>query len=508
MRKILEILRLKWGCGLSRDSVARSCNLSGSTVSEYLHRAQRAGLSWPLPESIGEEELDQLLFPDSHRRQRVGRPLPNWNQVHGDLVTGKGVTLQLLWEEYRESEPEGYAYTQFCEYYKRWVGKLNPVLRLNHKAGEKCFVDYSGTKLSVVDRETGEIQDAELFVGVLGVSSLLYAEAHWGQTLPHWIGAHVRMFQEFGGVSQVLVPDNLKSGVTNPCRYEPDINPTYHDFANQYGIAVVPAGSRKPKHKAKVENGVLVGLRWIIARLRNRTFFSLPELNAAIREQVVAINNRTMRGIGKSRRELFEEIDKPALRPLPQVPYEFAVWKHAKIGIDYHAQFDGYFYSVPFTLLKQPVLVRATERTVEILHKGNRVASHMRQYGKDRYCTLREHRPPSHKAYLDWSPDRFARWADRIGPRTRQYIDARLASRMHPEQSFRLCLGILKLAEKYSPERLEAACAKALTVGITSYKRIREMLANGRENADPQQQTLTLAPMAAHVNVRGTTYYQ
>lgn len=507
MRKISEILRLKWGCELSRDAVARSCNISGSTVSEYLNRARIAGLSWPLPENIGEEELDRLLFPDSYRPQRVGRPMPDWNQVHADL-SGKGVTLQLLWEEYREVEPEGYGYTQFCEHYKRWAGKLNPVLRLNHKAGEKCFVDYSGTKLHVVDRDTGEINDAELFVGVVGVGSLIYAEAHLSQTIPHWIGAHVRMFNAFGGVSQVLVPDNLKSGVKDPCFYEPDLNPSYLDFANHYGLAVIPARVRKPKDKAKVENGVLIALRWVIARLRNQTFFSMEELNEAIRKQVEAINNRKMRGVKKSRRELFEEIDKPALQPLPQPAYEFSILKHAKVGIDYHVQFDDHFYSVPFTLLKEPVMVRATERAVEILHKGKRVASHVRQYGcRNRYSTIPEHRPPSHRYFMEWSPERFARWSDRIGPHTRQFIEGRLASRQHPEQSFRQCLGILKLAEKYSPERLETACAKALAIGITSYKRIREMLQNGVEKIDSGQQVLGFSPTATHINVRGTTYY-
>ena len=508
MRKILEILRLRWGCGLARDAVARSLSVSGSTVSDYINRARIAGLCWPLPEELGEVELDRLLFPDSHRPQRIGRPMPDWASVRSELAR-KGVTLQLLWEEYREGEPEGYGYTQFCEHYRRWLQRLNPVLRMNHKAGEKCFVDYSGTKMSVVERDTGELQEVELFIGVIGASSLIYAEAHSSQTLPHWIGAHVRMFTEFGGVSRVLVPDNLKSGVHHPCRFEPDMNPTYQDFANHYDLAVIPANAGKPKHKAKVEGAVLIAKRWIIARLRNHTFFSLSDLNEAITDQVDAINNRKMRVLGKSRRELFEEIDRPALVPLPQAPYEFAVMKHAKVGIDYHVQFDDHFYSVPFNLLKEPVTVRATERAVELLYKGKRVASHLRQYGNKRYSTTPEHRPPSHRAYMDWSPERFARWSDKIGPSTREFIEARLASRMHPEQSFRLCLGVLKLAEKYSPERLECASAKANAIGITSYKRIKQMLEKGLEKADTtSQQSLDLATPIQHINLRGTNYYQ
>jgi len=508
MRKIKEVLRLRWECKLPRDAVARSCGISGSTVTDYLARATQAGLSWPLPEGIGEEELDRRLYPDSHRPQVVGRPLPDWNQVLHDLGT-KGVTLQLLWQEYRGNEPEGYGYSQFCELYRRWSVKLNPVLRMNHKAGEKCYVDYSGTKLHVVDPATGEISDVELFVGAIGVSSLIYAEAQPDQKLPRWIGAHVRMFREFGGVSHVLVPDNLKSGVKHACHYEPELNPTYHDFASHHGIAVIPTGVNKPKHKAKVENAVLIAQRWIIAVLRNRTFFSLSELNEAIGEAVDAINNRKMRGIDKSRRELFEEIDKPALKPLPAEPYEYALIKHAGVGIDYHVQFDDHFYSVPFTLLKQAVLVRATEGVVEIFHKGKRVASHKRNYGRARYSTHPDHRPPSHKYYMDWSPERFTRWSEKIGPNAKAVIENRLGSRQHPEQSFRACQGILKLAEKYTPERLEAACTKAMKIGITSYKRIKLMLDNKMENIDASTQgSLDLAPMPTHENVRGNTYYQ
>jgi len=506
MRKTREILRLKWECQLPNRAVARSCQVGVGTVSDYVQRARDAGLSWPLPEGLGEEALHRLLFPDSRRPHRAKGPTPDWSVVHAELRR-KGVTLRLLWLEYRGRHPDGYGYSQFCDLYARWNGRLKPSLRFTHKAGEKCFVDYAGPTVAVVDPDTGQVQEASIFVGVLGASSYTYTEAHFGQTLPHWIGAHGRMLASFGGLVEVLVPDNLKSGVKHPSRYEPDLNPTYQDFAEHHGIAVVPARVRKPRDKAKVEVGVQVVERWVLARLRHRTFFSLADLNHALRELLDDLNRRPMRGWEKSRRELFEMLDRPALRPLPERPYEFAVLAHAKVGIDYHVEFDHNFYSVPFPLLRQPVLVRATERTVEILHKGSRVASHPRALGTRHFRTLPEHRPPAHRAYLEWTPERFLRWATKIGPATHQLIEARLASRAHPEQSFRACLGILGLAKRFSDARLEAASARALSFGIHSYKGLKNILDHHYDRVDAAQDTAPPAP-AAHPNVRGTTYYQ
>lgn len=505
MRKIHEVLRLKWDCELSNRAVARSCDIGYGTVCDYVQRAKAAGLSWPLPLDLDEDRLYCLLFPDSARSLRLERPAPNWPELHAELRR-KGVTLRLLWLEYRDLHPDGYGYSQFCEHYKRWAIRLKPSMRFNHIAGEKCFLDYAGPTVDVIDAETGDIQSASIFVGVLGASSYTYAEAHCGQTLGNWLGAHVRMFGFLGGTSRILVPDNLKSAVKRPCRYEPDLNPTYQDLAKHYGVAVVPARVRKPKDKAKVEVGVQVVERWILARLRRRTFFSFAELNRAVRELLDDLNQRPMRNWGKSRRQLFEEIEQDALQPLPSQPYDsLTVLRSATVGIDYHIGFDKNFYSVPFQLIRQPVMVRATETTVEIFHKGNRVASHCRCRRENRYETLEEHRPPAHRAYLDWTPDRFLRWANKIGPATTEIIQIRLNEKKHPEHSFRACLGILGLAKKFGDNRLEAACLRALSCGIHFYKGIKNILDHSLDRIETERINDKTSP--AHANVRGTTYY-
>jgi transposase len=508
MRKIREILRLKGECKLSHAAVARSCQIGAGTVTEYLQRARAAGLSWPLPEGLGDDALERLLFPDSHRPHRVERPSPNWAWMHHELRK-KGVTLRLLWLEYREAHPDdGYGYSQFCQLYSLWAARLKPSLRITHKAGEKCFVDYAGPTVPVTDPDTGEIRQASIFVGVLGASSYTYVEAHFGQTLPHWIGAHVRMMAFYQGVTEVVTPDNLKAAVKHPSRYEPDLNPTYHAFAEHYGTAVIPARVRKPRDKPKAEVGVQVVERWVLARLRNRQFFSLAELNDAIRELLDDLNRRPMRGWGKSRRELFESLDRPALKPLPERPYEFALLAHAKVGVDYHVQFEDNFYSVPYVLIGQPVMVRAAERTVEILHKGDRVASHRRSLGFRQYITAPEHRPPNHRAYLEWTPERFVAWAEKYGPSTRAVVEKRLGSHEHPERAFRSCLGILGLAKKVGPERLEAACARGIRFGITSWRGIKNILDSCYDQLDAAEPVSASRATAAHKNVRGNTYYQ
>lgn len=386
MRKIYEVLRLTWDCRLPRRAVARSCQIGYGTVCAYLARATAAGLSWPLPAGLDAEQLSRLLYPHAPRCPRRAPPDPEWAAVHTELRR-KGVTLKLLWLEYREAHPDGYSYSQFCARYSCWAARLQPRLRLTHTAGEKCFVDYAGPTVPIIDAESGVIRQASIFVGVLGASSYTYAEAQLGQTLAHWIGGQIGMFAFFGGVCRALVPDNLKSGVRHPCRYEPDLNPTYQDFAAHYGVAVLPARVRTPRDKAKVEVGVQVVERWILARLRHRTFFSLAELNQAIRALLEELNQRPMRGWGRSRRDLFLALDQPALRPLPEEPYdEQTVLVQATVGIDYHVGFEKNFYSVPYALLRQPVLVRATERTVELFHKGVRVAAHPRAPGRSPVC--------------------------------------------------------------------------------------------------------------------------
>jgi len=504
MRKLREVLRLKLECGLSERAIARSCSIARSTVAEYLRRAEAAGLSWPLPAELDEAALFRLLFPVREPSNSRTIPCPDWSVIHTELHK-KSVTLRLLWVEYREAHPDGYGYSQFCEHYRQWAKRLKPSMRFTHIGGEKAFVDYAGQTVPIVNPETGEVHQAQIFVGVLGASSYTYAEGHWSQDLPNWIGAHVRMFAFMGGVPEIIVPDNLKAGVTHPCRYEPELNPTYQDLAQHYGTAVIPARVRKPKDKAKVEVAVQVVERWVLARLRNLTFFSLVSLNQAIRELLQDLNTRPMRHLGRSRRQLFEALDQPALKPLPEQPYEFALWKKAKANIDYHVEFERHYYSVPYTLGRPTVYVRATESTLEIFYQGQRVASHLRSTVPGRYTTQTEHMPPAHQHAQDWSPERLTRWAQTIGPHTTQLVQAVLDSRQHPQQAFRSCLGILQLTKYYGAERLEAACRRALPAGIVSYKGIKNILAAKLDQAEPDESPLVIP--SRHENIRGQTYY-
>ena len=505
MRKIQEVLRLKWESGLSNRAIARSCSISPTTVSEYVRRTQAAGLSWPLPENLDEDQLYRLLFPKPAPPSERVIPEPDWKTIHTELRR-KSVTRRLLWLEYREAHPDGYGYSYFCEIYRLWAKKLDPPMRLSHKAGEKVFVDYAGQTVRIVDPETGEIREAHIFVAVLGASSYTYAEAHWAEDLPNWIGGHVRALAFFGGAPEIIIPDNPKVGVKHPSRYEPDINPTYQDMAEHYNTVVLPARVRRPKDKAKVEVGVQVVERWILARLRNRTFFGLAELNQSIRELLEELNNRLMQHLGKSRRELFEELDRPALKPLPAEPYQFAIWKKAKVNIDYHVEFDKHYYSVPHRLISEKVFIRATERTVEVFHKYCRVASHPRSRIRGRHTTQAEHMPANHRHYAEWSPDRFLRWAEDIGPQTRALIEAALTSRRHPQQAYRTCLGILGLAKRFTKERLEAASGRALASGIHSYRGIKNILDTGLDQVPLEEPaSVSLDP---HTNIRGPSYYR
>jgi len=505
MRKIAEVLRLKWECGLSNRTIARSCSISHSTVAEYLRRAQEAGLRWPLPADMAEDTLYELLFPKTPQPSSRVIPCPDWSFVHTELRK-KGVTLRLLWVEYREAHPDGYGYSQFCTLYRDWAKRLKPSMRLSHKGGEKVFVDYAGQTVPIVNPHTGEVHEAQIFVGVLGASNYTYAEAHESQELPNWIGAHVRMFAFFGGVPDVVVPDNLKAGVKHPCRYEPDLNPTYQDLAQHYGTAVIPARVRKPKDKAKAEVGVQVVERWILARLRNRTFFSLAELNQAIRELLEELNARSMEHLERSRRQLFEELDQPALKPLPETRYEFAIWKKARVNIDYHIEFEKHYYSVPYTLIHKEVYVRATQSMIEVFHNNRRVASHQRVKFPGRHTTVSEHMPPAHQKYLEWSPERLTRWTQTIGPHTARLVQVLLDSRPHPQQAYRSCLGLLRLGDRYGQERLEAACRRALPAGIASYKGVKNILDAKLDQIELEEPS-TVVP-DTHAYIRGQAYYR
>jgi transposase len=506
VRKIREILRLKWEMGLSNRVVARSCRISHSTVRDYVKRAETAGLKWPLPEELDEERLYALLFPRTEQGEKQTIPQPNWNAVHAELRK-KGVTLRLLWMEYLEEHPSGYSYSQFCELYRQWSRKLNPTMRLSHKAGEKMYVDYAGQGVPIIDRETGEIRQATIFVAVLGASSYIYAEAQWNQDLPNWINGHVRSFEFLGGVPEVVVPDNLKAGVTKPCRYEPGVNLAYQEMAEHYGVAVVPARVRKPRDKAKAESGVQNVERWILARLRNQRFFSLSDLNKAIRKLLDELNSKPMAQIGRSRREMFEMLDRPALKPLPSSRYEYAIWKKARVNVDYHIEFEKHYYSVPHTLLRQDVYVRATERTVGIFFKNQRVAAHPRSKVHGRHSTLKEHMPSSHQYYHEWSAERFIRWAEKNGPHTAQLIQSVLITKEHPQQAYRACMGILKFSDKHGRERLEAVCSYALLHEIYTYRGIRNILENQLDKAGPDDGTMPPVLLPPHPNIRGKDYY-
>ena len=509
VRKIKEILRLKWESGLSNRAIGRSCKLSCSTVSEYVQRAKRAGLSWPLPEGIGEEELYGKLFPERRKTGEEQKPMPDWKQVHGEMKK-RGVTLKLLWMEYRESHTDGYQYTQYCAYYRRWKQQLNPSMRLVHKGGEELEVDYAGMTLSIVNAETGEITQAQIFVATLAASSYTYAEAQSSQTLPNWIGGHLRAFAFFGGLPRLLKPDNLKAGVKSPNYYEPDINPTYQEMAEYYGVGVLPTRVRKPKDKPHAENAVQNVERWVLAPLRNQTFFSIAEANQAMKLLLKALNNRRMEHLGKSRRELFEELDRPALRPLPKQPYKFAFWKTAKVNIDYHVEFEKHFYSVPSQLLHADIEIRATERLVEIYHQGKQVAIHPRSATLGKYSTRPEHMPSNHRFVLDTTgatygtPERLLYWAQQIGPITVQFIEAILASRRYPEQAYRSCLGVLSLSRKHNQQAMETASQRMLNAHLLSYRDLKSEL----ESMDNAISNVEQLPLPFHENIRGKTYYQ
>jgi len=416
------------------------------------------------------------------------------------------VTLSLLWEEYRAGYPAGYGYSRFCDLYRRWSGRLTPVMRQHHVAGERMFVDYAGLTLEVIDGATGEVCRAQLFVAALGASNLIYAEASWSQGLSDWIGAHGRAFGYFCGVPAQVVSDNLKSGVTRACFYEPAVNRTYADMAAHYGTAVVPARPRKPRDKAKVEVAVQIAQRWIAARLRNQRFFSLAELNAAIRVLLDRLNNRVTRHLGMSRRDLFEQIERSALRPLPAEPYVFAEWKQCTVGLDYHVEVDKHYYSAPHSLLREKVWVRLTARTVEIFHHGKRVAAHARTSSNRRHTTVADHMPASHRRYSEWSPERLKSWAAKIGPNTATLVAVILRDRSHPEQGFRSCLGIIRLAKAYGPEALEAACERALTIGARSYSSVNSILKNNLHRSSRPEPAAD-GPAIQHGNIRGPGYF-
>jgi transposase len=501
VRKIKEILRMKWVLGLSDRQVAASLKIAHSTVGEYLKRAEQAGLDWGQAQILEETELKEKLFSTKSTECRP-RPEPDWQEIAKELKQ-KGVTRMLLWEEYLAEHLDGYGYSQFCERFRRWTeAQEMPVMRKPKKAGEEVEVDYAGLTMPVTDPHTGEITQAEIFVGVLGASGLIYTEAQTSQSKPNWIRGHVRMFEFFGGVPEIVRPDNLKTGISKANFYEPDLNPTYHELAVHYEIAVIPARVAKPKDKGLVENAVQQVERWVLAPLRKQRFFSLEELNQSIRERLTWLNDRPLTGQTQSRRELFAEIEKDALRPLPAYRFEYLEVKQAKVHIDYHVSFEKHLYSVPHTYTHKTVLIRASERLVEVYSGQKRIACH-RRCDRPGYSTQKEHMPANHRWYLEWSPERFSRWASQIGPQTANLIQAVLVSRHHPEQVYRACLGILKLADTASPQLLEAACCLALESEAISYRAVKRLLETKRDVLEDSSRTEPIT----HEHIRGQNYY-
>jgi transposase len=508
MRKIKEVLRLRFELGLGKRPIARSCGIGLSTVHEYLERAAVAGIGWPLPEGLGEEELEAKLFgnqPVATKAVRQ-RPQPDWKAIHEQLQQHRHLTLQLVWEEYRQAHAEGYRYSWFCDRYQHWRRHLDVVLRQEHKAGEKMYVDWAGATIPVYDATTGEARPASLFVAVLGASSYTYAEATRDQQLEAWIQAHIHALEFFGGVPKLVVPDNTKTAVTRACRYDPDLNPTYQEFAVHYGMGVVPARPYKPRDKAKVESGVQVVQRWIVAALRNRKFFSLPELNQAIGELLLRLNQRPFRKREGSRASLFHSLEKSALAALPGERFDLSQWSRATVNIDYHIAFDGNLYSVPYALVQQVVEVRSTPTTIEIFHRSNRIASHLRSRGRGQTITQGEHRPRSHQAHLEWSPSRMVNWAHSIGPNTAQLFERIMSEKPHPEMGYRSCLGIIRLAQQYSSQRVEAAAERALRAHACRYQSVKSILKNSLD-AVPLSPPRSSSPPLKHDNVRGADYF-
>ena len=505
MRKIREILRLKQELGLPHRSIARSLHIAVGTVSEYLAKAKERGLSWPLPEELSEAELEARLFPPPPSLGERARP--DFAAIHGELKQHRGLTLLQLWVEYAEGNPGAYRYSRFCELYGRWKKKLNPSMRQRHRAGEKTFVDFSGKKPHIVDPKTGELVEVELFVGTLGASSYTYVEATLDQSLESWVKAHERMSDYFGGSSEIWTPDNLKSGVVWADRYEPGINRTYEELASHYGAVVIPARVAKPKDKAKVESAVQVAQRWILAVLRHHTFFSVAELNDAIWEQLVRLNARPMQKLGASRRQLYERLDRPALKPLPQDRYELSAWKRCTVNIDYHVEVDGNWYSVPYQLVHEKVDARVTASIVEVVFKGQRVASHPRNKARGQFATKPEHMPRSHRAHLEWTPSRLIHWAEKAGPATGRLVSEILKRRPHPEQGFRACLGVMQLGRRWGRERLEGACLRAEALSSYSYRTVKNIISAGLDRVVLEAET-EAKPREEHENIRGAEYYE
>ena len=503
MRKIREITRLRLGLGYSERKTAESCNVGKATVGDCVKRLIRAGLSWPLPEGLDDAELEAKLYPRITPFEAKG-PTPDWTLVSLELKR-KGVTRQLLWQEYIEQNAGGLSYSRYCELFYAWLKKSRLSMRQHHIAGEKLFVDFAGTTIPIYDSKTGVARAAQIFVATWGASNYTYAAAVWSQDLPSWTSCHVNAFEFFGCVPNIVVPDNLKSGVTLPCRYDPDINETYSELSRHYGFAIIPARSGKPKDKAKVEFSVLLVTRWIIAVLRKRRFYSLEELNAAILELLKLLNAKPFQKLPGSRLTVFQNLDKPAALVLPSHRYVYAEVVKVRVNIDYHVSLDDHFYSVPFQLRGEQIRARMTAATIEILHKNRRIHTHARSYRKGDFTTVLEHMPKAHRAHVEWTPSRIIDWAARTGPNTAGLVQAIITERPHPEQGYRAALGIIRLSTRFGKDRLEAACGRALAFGAHRYRYVKSILERQLDRSVPL--ALPISAPIVHENIRGGNYY-
>ncbi len=503
MRKVKEVLRLKYALNKSQREIVQACGIGKTTVQEYLRRAKAAGLTWPLPEELSEIELEQKLFPKEPREQN-GKPSIPYQYIFEELKR-PNVTLSLLWEEYKQANPKGYQYSWFSEKAREYLGSVNFSMKQEHKAGEKGFVDF-GDGINIVDKLTGKIIPTQIFVFVWGASKKLYAESAFSQDLENWIKLNNNALWYFGCCPRGIVPDNLKSAVTEAHRYEPVLNHTYDEFSQHYGTVILPARSRKPKDKALAENGVKLAKRWILARLRNTIFGSLQELNTAIKALLLIFNSKIMKKIGKSREELFLSLEKPNALPLPENPYEYAEWKKAKVNINYHIAYKKHEYSVPYTLIHKEVELKATKELIEVYFKGDRICSHRKNNTAYGYSTVKEHMPPSHQKHLEWTPERILEWADRAGRPVRTLLEKIISTRRHPEQAYKSCLGILRLKDRFPLERINAACQRAVNFNVLSYRGVSNILANGLDKKTPHI-TFSKAP-EDHSNIRGAKYFE
>lgn len=507
IKKIREVLRLKFKLKLKNRAIGRMVNASPSSISRYSSPFEQQGLKWDQLEPMSDNEINNILYNKKSICSKQGFIEPDFKRIHQELKL-KTVTLQLLWEEYHAIYKESaYKRTQFCEMYKSWCNKLKATMRQNHKAGDKLFIDYAGSTVPIIDPNSGEIKKAQIFIAVMGASSYTFAEATWTQTLPDWIASHTRAFSFFGGVPALLVPDNLRSCATKACRYEPEINSTYAEMVQHYNTAVLPARPRKPKDKPLAEIGVQVIGRWVLAKLRHQKFFSLFELNQAILPLLIEANLKPFQKLPGSRLSQFESIDKPALKPLPEKPYVYAEFKKAHLGFDYHIEVDGHYYSAPYQLIKEPIEVRITQNVIEIFNKNTRIVSHVRSYRRGAHTTISEHMPKRHQKHMEWTPGRLLGWADSMGQGTFYLTKHLIETKDYPEQAYRACLGLLNLARLYGKERLEAACNRAIHYHTLTRRSVAEILKGGLDKQELLETPSELKRNNHHKNVRGSQYF-